>query len=135
MKPASDTVLKLLGVLLFAAAVLKGWQLLTEPVSNNDIWSYRPFLILQVCVLGRLAESKEWFVTTPAVALLSDGQVKSAWEGKAPDLHTILAESPPSNVHKCLARLCGNKLFDSTKPHSKPLRKEVMPGKGSRRLI
>jgi hypothetical protein len=41
-------VLKLLGGLLFAAAVLKGWQLLTEPVSNNDIWSYRPFLILQV---------------------------------------------------------------------------------------
>jgi len=42
------------------------------------------------CVLGRLAETKEWFVTTPAVALLSDGNVTSAWEEKAPDFETIL---------------------------------------------
>jgi len=42
------------------------------------------------CTLGRLAETKEWFVTTPAVALLTDGKVKSAWEEKAPDLDTIL---------------------------------------------
>jgi hypothetical protein len=38
----------LLGILLLAAAVLKGWQLVTEPVADNDIWSYRPFLILTV---------------------------------------------------------------------------------------
>jgi len=42
------------------------------------------------CTLGRLADVKEWFVTTPAVALLKDSQVKSAWEEKAPDLDTIL---------------------------------------------
>jgi len=42
------------------------------------------------CTLGRLAETKEWFVTTPAVALLTDGKVKSAWEEKAPDLEVIL---------------------------------------------
>ncbi len=48
MKSLSDIVLKLLGVLLITAAALKGWQLLTEPVANNDIWSYRPFLILTV---------------------------------------------------------------------------------------
>ena len=42
------------------------------------------------CTLGRLAEAKEWFVTTPAVALLNDGKVTSAWEEKAPDLETII---------------------------------------------
>lgn len=48
MKLSSSIVLRLLGVLLLAAGALKGWQLLTEPMANNDIWSYRPFLILQV---------------------------------------------------------------------------------------
>jgi len=48
MKVASKIILKVLGILLLTAAVLKGWQLLTEPVANNDIWSYRPFLILTV---------------------------------------------------------------------------------------
>lgn len=42
------------------------------------------------CTLGKLAETKEWFVTTPAVALLKNGQVTSAWEEKAPDFDTIL---------------------------------------------
>jgi hypothetical protein len=42
------------------------------------------------CTLGQLAETKEWFVTTPAVALLSAGKVTSAWEEKAPDLDTII---------------------------------------------
>ena len=48
MRSASDIVLKLLGLLLLTGAVMKGWQLLTEPVANSDIWSYRPFLILVV---------------------------------------------------------------------------------------
>jgi hypothetical protein len=30
------------------------------------------------CVPGRLVDTKDWFVTTPAVALLTDGQVTSA---------------------------------------------------------
>ncbi|MHC4397105.1 MAG: hypothetical protein ACYS1A_15810, partial [Planctomycetota bacterium] len=38
------------------------------------------------CTLGRLNDTKEWFVTTPAVALLTNGKVKSVWEEKAPDL-------------------------------------------------
>ena len=42
------------------------------------------------CTLGRLAGTKEWFVTTPALVLLSDSQVTSAWEGNAPDLDAIL---------------------------------------------
>ena len=43
-----DAVLRALGVLLIAAALLKGHQLMTEPVANRDIWSYRPFLIFQI---------------------------------------------------------------------------------------
>ena len=42
------------------------------------------------CHLGRLAEIKEWFVTTPATALITDGKVKKAWEAKAPEFETIL---------------------------------------------
>ncbi len=43
------------------------------------------------CVLGRMDQSKEWFVTTPVVVLVSQRQVVSAWEGKAPGLDTVLA--------------------------------------------
>ncbi len=48
MKRAGNVLLKVLGVLLLTAAILKGRQLLTEPVAGNDIWSYRPLLILTV---------------------------------------------------------------------------------------
>jgi hypothetical protein len=44
------------------------------------------------CTIGRLAEAKEWFVATPAVVLLSNGQVMSAWEEKTPGLETILRQ-------------------------------------------
>ena len=44
----SGVVLKVLGAILLAAAALKGYQLLSEPVANTNIWTYRPFLILQV---------------------------------------------------------------------------------------
>ena len=37
-----------------------------------------------------LQVDKDWFVTTPAVALLTDGQVISAWEAKAPDFDKII---------------------------------------------
>lgn len=42
------------------------------------------------CTLGRLADVKEWFITTPAVALLTDARVRAAWEQTAPDLETII---------------------------------------------
>jgi len=48
MRDTSNTVLKLLGILLLVAAVLKGWQLLSEPIVDESIWTSRPFLILQV---------------------------------------------------------------------------------------
>lgn len=45
---ANDIVLKLLGLLLLTAAALKGYELLTDPVANADIWSNRYFLIFTV---------------------------------------------------------------------------------------
>lgn len=81
MKTANDILLKVLGALLIVAGALNGWQLLTEPIANNSIWTWRPFMILQV--------DKDWFVTTPAVALLTDGQVISAWEAKTPRVEDV----------------------------------------------
>ena len=68
MKLASSILLKVLGILLLTGAVLKGWQLLTEPVANSDIWSYRPFLILTV-----------EFELALAIWLLSGLFKKAAW--------------------------------------------------------
>ena len=76
MKNASDIVLKILAIILLTPAVLKGWQLITEPLISYN--------------LGRLADVKEWFVTTPAVALLTNSRITSAWEAKNPDFETIL---------------------------------------------
>ncbi len=45
---AGDIVSKALGLLLFTVAMLKGYELLTVPVANKDLWSGRPFLIFQV---------------------------------------------------------------------------------------
>ena len=42
--------------------------------------------------LGRLVNVKDWFVTTPAVALLANVKVHAAWEEEAPKLDVILAE-------------------------------------------
>jgi hypothetical protein len=41
-------VLRVLGLLLLTAAVMKGHELLTTPMANTDIWSNRYFLIFQV---------------------------------------------------------------------------------------
>lgn len=79
MKLTSDIVLKLLGILLLTAAVLKGWQLLTEPVTNDDIWSYRPFLILTVefeialgiWLLSSLFEKAAWLAAISCFSLFS----------------------------------------------------------------
>ena len=42
------------------------------------------------CTLDRTANTKEWFVTTPAAALISDGKVGSSWEAEAPDFDAIV---------------------------------------------
>jgi len=64
-------LLKLLGILLLTAAILKGWQLMTEPVANADIWSNRAFLIftvefelaLGIWLLSGLFRRAAWLIT------------------------------------------------------------------------
>ena len=38
---------------------------------------------------GKLNDTKEWFVTTPAVVLLAGGLVQAAWKGHAPSLEIL----------------------------------------------
>ena len=42
------------------------------------------------CLHGSLSNTKDWFVATPVVALLSNGEVRIAWEAKTTDLDMIL---------------------------------------------
>ncbi|MHC4640523.1 MAG: hypothetical protein ACYS32_02685 [Planctomycetota bacterium] len=42
------------------------------------------------CILGPLADTKEWFVTAPAPVRISDGKVGSSCQGKAPYFDTIV---------------------------------------------
>ena len=76
---ANDIVLKLLGALLLVAAVLKGYELLTEPVANTDIWSNRYFLIftvefelaLAIWLLSGLFKKVAWFVAITCFIVFS----------------------------------------------------------------
>ncbi len=62
---ASDIVLKVLGLLLLTAAVLKGHELLTVPTANKDLWSWRPFVIFQVECEVALGVWLLWGVAKP----------------------------------------------------------------------
>jgi hypothetical protein len=63
--------------------------------------------------LARLADVREWFVTTPATALLTQGEVKTVWEISAPDFDAIITkitlskqrtgESQDSSMHSVQA--------------------------------
>ncbi|NIT59612.1 MAG: hypothetical protein GWN00_26355 [Aliifodinibius sp.] len=82
-----------------AVAIPKYEQMASDFAGNEDflriaLIEVPPYAQGQIsgnsaCVPGRLAAVKQWFVTTPAVALLTDGKVTSAWEAKAPDLDEI----------------------------------------------
>jgi hypothetical protein len=39
---------------------------------------------------GRLSDVKKWFLQTPVVVVLDNGQALKAWEGKAPELDELL---------------------------------------------
>ena len=79
MKNAHSIVLKILGILLLTAAILKGWQLLTEPLANKDIWSYRPLLIftvefelaLALWLLSGLFKKAAWLATVAVFSVFS----------------------------------------------------------------
>ncbi len=69
----STVVMGLLGLLLLTAAVLKGYELLARPLANNNLWSYRPFLIFEVefeVVLGLWLVSGLWRRWSWWIALL-----------------------------------------------------------------
>jgi len=51
-----------------------------------------------LCTHGRLAEAKEWFITTAVVALLVKTTVKAVWEASAPELGTVLKEIAKSDT-------------------------------------
>ena len=42
------------------------------------------------CLYGRLFDVKEWFITTPAIVLLKNGEVTQTWEQKLPDWGSVL---------------------------------------------
>ena len=75
----SDVILKLLGLLLLIAAILKGWQLLTVPNVKNDLWSHRLFFILAVEVelslgiwlLSGVFKKAAWIATVSCFSLFS----------------------------------------------------------------
>ncbi|MCF7972765.1 MAG: hypothetical protein K9N55_03010 [Phycisphaerae bacterium] len=80
-----------LGVLLMAAALLKAHELLTLPTANKDLWSYRPFLILQVeCelalglwLLSGLWKRAAWWIALLCFGLFSGITLTKALTGAA----------------------------------------------------
>lgn len=79
MKAISNILLKVLGILLLTAALLKAYQLLNEPTANNDIWTNRSFLILTVefelalgiWLLSGLFKKLAWLTTLVCFSLFS----------------------------------------------------------------
>ena len=65
-------------------------------------------------VHGRLANVKEWFVTTPAVVLLTDGQVKQSWQEKPPEIDVVL-ENIVSTKHLTSSLLKGGDAWQEVK--------------------
>lgn len=73
----SDIVLKAVGLVLLAAAVLKGHELLTVPAANANLESWRPFLILQaecelalaIWLLSGIFKPLAWLVTLACFGL------------------------------------------------------------------
>ncbi len=72
-------ILKLLGLLLLVAAILKGWQLATTPVANDSIWTSRWFLILltqlefawSIWLLSGLFSVLAWKITAVGFAIFT----------------------------------------------------------------
>jgi thiol-disulfide isomerase/thioredoxin len=88
---ANDIVLKVLGLLQVAAAVMKGYELLTVPVANADIWSNRYFLIftvefelaLGIWLLSGLFKRAAWLAAMGCFVLFSGVTLYKALTGAA----------------------------------------------------
>ena len=61
------------------------------------------------CALGRLAATKEWFITTPAAALLTNTRVKVAWAQFAPDFNAVIAEIAASEGETAASASTGDR--------------------------
>jgi hypothetical protein len=79
MKRGCGVVLRLLGLLLLTGAALKGYQLLTEPLADADLWSNRHFLIfvvefelaLSLWLLSGLYKKAAWLAATGCFLVFS----------------------------------------------------------------
>jgi thiol-disulfide isomerase/thioredoxin len=61
-----------------------------------------------LCTLGQLAQTKEWFVSTPAEALISEGKVGSSWEARAPDIDAIVRNLEGKKIGNNLEKVFGS---------------------------
>jgi hypothetical protein len=50
------------------------------------------------CTHGSLNSTKEWFIATPVVVLLTDGWVEEIWKVNVPDLNTIFEKLANANL-------------------------------------
>ncbi|MBN2455356.1 MAG: hypothetical protein JXB29_02275 [Sedimentisphaerales bacterium] len=130
MKSTSNIVPKLLGVLLLTGAVLKGWQLLTEPTANNDIWTNRAFLIftvefeisLGIWLLSGLFKKAAWLAALSCFSLFSFITLYKGLSGAEScgcfgSVHvnpwiTLFAIDIPAVIALVIFRPKGKKLFD-----------------------
>lgn len=79
LKNTNKVIMKILGLLLLVTAIMKGWQLLVEPVANKDIWSNRLFLIftvefelaLGIWLISGLFKKAAWLVTVVCFSVFS----------------------------------------------------------------
>ena len=86
-----DVVRVILAVLLLIAAALKAYQLATEPVANDGIFSYRWSLIFQVefeivlglWLLSGLHRRLAWFISIASFSLFSCVTLYKALSGEA----------------------------------------------------
>lgn len=66
------------------------------------------------CACGRLADAKEWFMTTPAVFLISESITIAAWEGVVPDCESVIHIMSDSELGRALhiSGKCEGSLYD-----------------------
>jgi hypothetical protein len=65
-----------------------GVALIEVPTTHHDSPTTPP--AGDLCLQGSLRDTNKWFIETPAVVLLADGNVLAAWEGEAPQPENVL---------------------------------------------
>ncbi|MHC4396360.1 MAG: MauE/DoxX family redox-associated membrane protein [Planctomycetota bacterium] len=122
MKSPGNIVLKSLGVWLLLATYAKGWQLLTEPIVYNYIWTYRPIeLVLGIWLLSGRSKKTAWLAALLCFLLFSIITLYKALKGAEScgcfgsiytnPLITLLAIYLPAMIALLVFRPKGEKLF------------------------